>query len=237
MGGESRKDESGLFTVRFVLIFSLPATVAVIILVFFPPACHAKPLPPRELSLMFEHFSTLEKEYESGKWDKALMTIDQIQKMLMNMLPELKKEVKTDIAHSFAFLTDKLRVSIMGRNSEETEKYYIVLQMMLFHIMDLYEYHMPPALPVIRKYIEEARDALKKGYLNDVRSEMNEIEMLFSKIEEQLSSKGAETKDTEKFSAVARKVHVLSETGKPGDMGLFLDELGRLCDKFISLYH
>lgn len=205
-------------------------------ILLLPFSSSARPAPPKELDQLFNYFMRLENAYESGRWEKALALADEISGRFANVMPELEKEVKLDVTGSFIFIMNHLKGAIISRNVEDTHKYFVVLQMLIFHIMDRYEYSVPPVLSIIRQYIDEASGARAEGDLFEVEREVNEIEVLFSKVEEQLETKGVDGEDIRAFRKELRDIRVLVQKGKIKEVAGHIDALRSLCGTFIERF-
>ena len=197
---------------------------------------YAAPAPPEKLIGMFERFSLLEEKFKSGKWDEAIKSTSSIASEFKEMLPQLKKTLRGDIATTFDSTLIKLKQALEKKDLEATEACYIDIQNFLFVIMGNYEYKVPPILFIINKYILEAEYALKKRNFKRVESEMEEIGNFMYRGGSILKEKGVKHADIEEFRETIRKIRAAGEVEDVRAAQNGINTLKEMSSMFLRLF-
>jgi hypothetical protein len=173
-------------------LFCILGILAVLLL---PGLSHAKPAPPQRLTLMLNELSELEAKYESGEWDKALESCERVTGEFRKLLPELRNISLMQITSRFTAVLDGLKASLKARNRERTEIAHRALHKLFFQIMGEYDYPSPPVLEIVSRNLDEAKEALDKGEINEVAIEINEVGEFLELSKAVLQSRGVPETD------------------------------------------
>lgn len=155
----------------------------------FADLSQAKPVPPPQLMALFRDFSAFEAQFKASQWSAALKSVDNISLAFSKLAPLLKKNINADIEGGFASIMAKLRKSVVNKDEESSNTFYIEIQKFIFTLMDNYSYKTSPVVIVIKKYIAEAEEALAQNDFKRVVSEIDEIDGFMHFIELFLSDK------------------------------------------------
>ncbi|MFZ4859999.1 MAG: hypothetical protein ACOYL3_26850 [Desulfuromonadaceae bacterium] len=142
---------------------------------------HARlPSPPPQLTGIFMDFSLFEAAFKNDRWDEAQAATGRINDKFIQMLPQLKREIKGNPEKTFQTIKDSLNRSVLKHDKEKTQKLFIDLHTFTLSLIRNYEYKIPPVFIIINKYIAEAEEALENKRYDRVMSEVEEITSLFS---------------------------------------------------------
>ena len=200
-------------------------------------AALAKPLPPSNLTDIFGEFSELEEKFESGNWDEALEELKEVREEFKKIAPQLNEAGSiTEVAGKMSLVFDTLEKALTQKNEEKTETLYIALQKMFFKLLDGFDYKVPPALQIVDKYVDEAKEALEEGKIDKVLSEVNEIDEFFEDLEERLR---AQNVSEDKLNEFKKGIIDVKRSGKSGDkdgVAAGLRKLDNLTKTFIAAF-
>lgn len=190
------------------------ACIALLTMFFANVAAARVNFPPPQLTSIFMDISEFETAFKSDKWQEARGAANKITSQFNQMLPQLKKDIKSDSEKAFITITTKLNMAVEKRETAETEKYFVELHTFLLSLISNYEYKVPPVFSLINRYIGEAEEALVRRRYKRVLSELDEIASLFSFAESHLADRDVKRKNIEEIYAKLRSAMAAARSKK-----------------------
>ncbi len=216
-------------TIKKVLIRSV-ITVGLLLLA---TVSFAKPEPPQTLTDILGETSELEEKFEKGNWAGACETLEEIEEMYSEVYAEYKNQVPATLNIKFNSSASSLGQFLEAKNEENTEDEFIELQVVLFSIMDCFDYKVHPVIKVLQKYIgEEAQQALADNDLDNVKSELKEVANFFLKNASLFKLRGINNDDLEQFMFTLGEAIKQANSGNTVPLKESLDDLEKQVDAF-----
>lgn len=165
----------------------------------------AKEKPPPELYRIFNSFNDLETKIRKERWEESMIALVKIDSEFQKILGLLESQTGLLINKKFHLTQDRLLAFLVKKDAEGSDEPYMQMQKIFLDIMSRYDYPLSPALMVATRYVKEAKAGLKRGDLQEVVEEMEEIIGLKGCILDSLREKGADDPEGffEKVEAVA----------------------------------
>ncbi len=178
------------------------ACLGLLLLVFFFISGHAiaKPSPPPELMEILAEFSEVEEKFEDGDWESARESLSEISAKYDAVYAEYEGVLSRKLNNHFNNCCDKFKINLVVRDEEQTRKSFVTLRLVLFDIMDHFNYEIHPVIALMQKFIgDEAKEALEKGDYGEVQSEIEEVYAFFKDSTSMLKTKGVGQEAVDSF--------------------------------------
>lgn len=176
---------------------------------------YAKPAPPEELTEILGELSEVEKGFESGNWSEARASLKEVVELFDKVNDSHGEFVPVDQRNSFLASAKGLDRFLDEQEEERAENSYIHLQVVLFEIMNNFDYKIHPVIAVLKKYIgDEAREALYENNFDEVYSELKEVANFITKNGGLFQQKGVKL---EKIQAFMRSLGTAMQQVKEED--------------------
>jgi hypothetical protein len=161
---------------------------------------YAKPAPPEELTEILGELSEVEESFESENWSGARASLEEVVELFDKVNNSHGEFVPVALRNSFLASAKGLDQFLDKQEEERAENSYIRLQVVLFEIMNYFDYKIHPVIAVLKKYIgDEAREALKDNNLDEVYSELKEVASFVTKNGGLLQQKGVKLEEMQAF--------------------------------------
>lgn len=183
----------------------------------------AKPVPG--VMEMFNNFNELEESFRGDKWDEAIATVQKIENDYKSLVKDLKGTVDGKTIQKFGFLIGSFKKSLESKDQESIEKPFVNLQTMFIDVMNYYDYPAPPVLIILARYIDEAKEALEKGDIDDAGEEMEEIGGFKDRTIAALTDKGVSPGETNNFFEMVEQGKSLAEKKDKAGFEAVLEKL------------
>jgi len=216
------------------VMLTLLGTTVLFFVLFQPSLVWSKPKPVEGIYKMFDAFNKLETELRDDRWDDSINTINYIQNYYGNLSKILKVTVNEKIVNKFGFHISSLKSKVRGRNLEGIETDYMEMQRLFIDIMDHYEYQVPPAIIILGRYLDEAKEGLEEKEFSETVEEMKEIAGLRSKVERAFSELGLSADTIDNFFNTVTKVEKAANEKNEIEARTGLQELENILYPFIQ---
>ncbi len=194
---------------------------------------YAKPAPPQELSAILGEISELEERFESHNWDAARDSLHEIVTQFEEVSAGFKDDIPRSLTSRFLATAKGLDQFLEAEHEDKTEDSFIDLQVVLFDIMSHFEYRVHPIIEVLKTYIgEEAKEALEKGDLDGVESELREVVTFFTKNAQLLQQKGVGKDHIQLFMKTVGLAMKQTKAAETDALKSTLDELENQIETF-----
>ncbi|GAM08673.1 hypothetical protein OR1_00945 [Geobacter sp. OR-1] len=209
--------------------------IVALFIFFLPALSHARiASPPPELTSIFNDFAELETAFKSGNWDGALSATGKIDMTFNRMLPQLKKDLKTNPEKTYNEISNNIKKSLNEKSSVATQRNFIELHRFIFTLSSNYEYKTRPIFIVIGKYIAEAEEANNIKNYHRVVSELDEIITIFGFVENYLDNKAAKRQKVEGIKTILNEIRVAGINKKSDTIKTGLKSLKKMLTSLIQ---
>jgi len=171
-----------------------------LVLLWMSSFAFAKPAPPPGLMDILGEFSEIEEKFEDGEWESARESLAEISEKYNEVYAQHDGVISGNLNKNFNSCCDKFKMNLVVKDEEQTEKSFVNLRLVLFDIMDQFDYEVHPVIALMQKFIgDEAKEALEEGNYREVRSEIEEVYAFFRDSTMMLKKNGVEDKAVESF--------------------------------------
>lgn len=151
----------------------------------------AKPAPPLELMEMLKEFSEIEEKFEHGEWKSARESLSEISENYSVVYKQHQAAISGKLDKHFLRCCDKFKMNLVVQDEEHARKSFVSLRLVLFDIMDQFNYEVHPVIALMQKFIgDEAKEALEEDNYKEVQSEIEEVYAFFRQSRPMLKMNG-----------------------------------------------